>query len=193
MESVNRELEIKEIKKQEDIDFEKWFKGSVVVDENGKPLKVFHATAVKNFEGLNLMPSKEGDWSSWGVYFSSDRKATVDYMKQDYIDSINRFERLLSEESSENDLIYRDRTEYLNNHESNVKTFSCFIKITKPLVLENHQQLMDLYYGGATKKQLEEKYDGIIITHDSNFTDQYVVFNIDNIKILPSDVIDNNK
>lgn len=40
MESVNRELEIKEIKKQEDIDFEKWFKGSVVVDNNGKPLKV---------------------------------------------------------------------------------------------------------------------------------------------------------
>jgi hypothetical protein len=191
MEFANKELEIKETKKQEDPDFEKWFKGSVVVDNNGRPLKVFHATTIKNFEGLNLKSSEEGDWSSWGVYFSSDRKATVDYMKQNYIDSTDRFERLLSREDSENDLISKDRTEYLNNHESNVKTFSCFIKITKPLVLENHQQLMDLYYGGATKKQLEEQYDGIIVNHDSDFTDQYVVFNPDNIKILPSDILEN--
>ncbi|MBP7845920.1 MAG: hypothetical protein KA007_00600, partial [Candidatus Pacebacteria bacterium] len=61
MEFANKELEIKETKKQEDPDFEKWFKGSVVVDNNGRPLKVFHATTIKNFEGLNLKSSEEGD------------------------------------------------------------------------------------------------------------------------------------
>lgn len=189
MESANRELEIKEIKKQEDPDFEKWFEGSVVVDEEGNPLKVYHSTTVKNFDGLNLKSNeKSEDWSSWGIYFSSDRKATVDYMKQNYVDSTDRFERLLSRESSENDLISKDQTEYFKNHESSVKTFSCFIKITKPLILENHQQLMDLYHSGTTKKQLEEQYDGIIVNHDSDFTDQYVVFNPDNIKILPSNI-----
>lgn len=178
---------------QDQEDFQSWFKDSVVVDQHGKPLKVFHASSVTNFDGLNLKLKDDGDWSSWGVYFSSDRNATVNFMKQDHEDSVGRFDRLLSEDSSEKDLISKEKEAYLKNRDSVIKTFPCFIKMTHPLILDNHQELMELYFSEVTKKDLEKKYDGIIIKHDNDFTDQYIVFNPDNIKILPSDFMDDDK
>jgi hypothetical protein len=81
-----------------------------------------------------------------------------------------------------------EKESFLRDHESIVKTFGCFLKIDNPLYLDNHQQLMDLYHSGTTREMLIKHYDGIIIKHDQNFTDQYIAFNPDQIYTLPSHI-----
>ncbi len=170
--------------------FQKWFSGSVVVDENNEPLVVYHSSTIKNFDGIELKPDTQTDnWSSYGIYFSSDRSATRDFFKTDYEQSTERFKRLMRDPLlKEKDSIIKDRKEYVKKHEPIVKTFNSFLSIKKPLKLNNHQELMDLYYSGATREKLMEHYDGIIVKFDPNFTDQYIIFNPEQAMILPSNL-----
>ena len=185
---IEKTISFKDYKEiMETPEFQKWFSGSVVIDDRGNPLVVYHSTNIKNFEGQNLKRNdKAKDWNSFGIFFSSDKDATRDFFTQDYIDSKERFDRLLKYKSDEMIDIQKEKEEFQNKYEPVTKTFSCFLSIKNPLVLDNHQQLMDLSYSGVTFDLLKDKYDGIIVKHDSEFSDQYITFQSGQIHILPS-------
>ncbi len=168
-------------------EFQKWFSGSVVIDDKGNPLVVYHSTNIKNFEGQNLKRNEKAKkWNSFGIYFSSDKYATRNFFTQDYMDSKEILDRLLKYDSEETKDIQKDKQEFEEKYEPITKTFSCFLSIKNPLLLDDHEELIELYYSGTTFDKLNEKYDGIIIKHDSEFTDQYIVFNPEQIYMLPS-------
>ena len=134
----------------EDKRFQDWFSGSVVIDsETGNPLPVYHATSVKKIEGDNLkLNNSSEDWSSYGIYFSSDLMATKEFFSELYRDSYERFNKKYkyfpSEWSSKEDIQKKEEeAKYFEHNESLIKTFTCFLKIKKPLILDNHQNLMD--------------------------------------------------
>jgi hypothetical protein len=172
-------------------EFKEWFNNSVIVDKHNTPLVTYHSTLIKNLEGTSLKRNETAtDWNLYGIYFSSNREATERFFKELYENKQQNFDRyktVPSERYSKEELekIEKEGT-YFNHNEATVKTFNCFLKIENPLILENHSELMDLHYSGATRESLMNNYDGIIIKQDSDFTDQYIVFNSDQIYILPS-------
>lgn len=160
-----------------DPEFKKWFGDSKVVDAQGLPLAVFHSTNRKEIVG-DLSPQEESlKWSSFGVYFSSDRKRTRNFCIQNYNDIMNY--------SSE-----QYQKIFLSKNDNITKTFNCFIKIEKPLILENHEDLVSLSKNGETRESLMSRYDGIIVKEKNSldFPDQYIVFEEKNIKTLPSSI-----
>lgn len=169
--------------------FQRWFNDSVAVyEDNSEPVMVFHSTLKRGFLGTNLKPNeKADDWNSYGVYFSSNKQTTVNYYENQYKDDIARFERLLSEDSSEKESITIDKEIYLKENEGKVKTFGAFVKIKKPLELESHEKLMELSWAGFNRQDLLNEHDGITIKDDPDFFNQYIVFNSENILILPSE------
>jgi len=170
--------------------FKEWFKGSAVATSEGEPLVVFHSTLAKSFDGLTFKLNTEADdWNSYGIYFTSDRKASRDYYSSEYENTNDRYDRLLKTANPLEKLAVRkERKEYLERNEPNVKTFSTLLQIRNPLVLANHQELMNLSFSGVTREDLMKKFDGIIVRHDPNFTDQYIVFNPEQARIIPSDL-----
>lgn len=171
-------------------DFKKWFEGSQVIDEQGEPLVVFHSTLKKEFQGDFKLNENATDWLSYGIFFSSDREATRDFFKQEYEDVQWRYNKIKTSGYSEQEQseLLEEKKKFEDEYESTVKTFNCFLNIKNPLVLNNHQELMDLAYSGVTREKLMEHYDGIFIKHDFQFTDQYIVFDPENIKMLPSSI-----
>ena len=169
--------------------FNSWFNGSVAVyEDNGEPMIVFHSTLKRDLIGTNLKPNeKVDDWNSYGVYFSSNKQATINYYENQYQDDIKRFERLLSEESGEKENISKEREQYLKENEGKAKTFGAFVKIKKPLELENHEKLMELSWAGFNRQDLLNEHDGIIIKDDPDFYNQYIVFKSNDILTLPSE------
>jgi len=167
--------------------FKKWFEGSVVLyEDNHEPKTVFHSTLKKLFDGLNLKLNTESEgWCNLGIYFSSDRDSTIDYYNNEYKDSLDRFKGLLSQDNDEYNQILSDKNNYLKENEKQVKTFRAFIKIKKPLLLEKHEELVRLWMSGGAKDVLAQ-YDGIIIRQDSDFSDQFIVFDPKNILLVPS-------
>lgn len=172
----------------ESTDFREWFGSSKVIDHDNLPLLVFHSTLRKKFEGDFKVNTQSKDWSGWGIYFSSDRKATRDYFSQDYDDSMWRFNKVDNYPENERKQLLAEKELFIEQNEPVIKTFNSFLRIEKPLYLNTHQELMDLHYSGVTREMLMQKYDGIIIRHDPNFTDQFIVFNPDQIYTVPSDI-----
>jgi len=170
--------------------FRKWFAGSVVTHkDNQEPLMVFHSTLKREFVGQNLkLNERADDWNSFGVYFSSSKKATIDFFNTQYRDDVERFERLLIGEPEEKENILADKKRYLLENQSITKTFAAFIKIEQALELSNHEKLMELSWAGFKREDLINEHDGIIINHDSAFYDQYIVFKPENIVIIPSEL-----
>ncbi len=169
-------------------EFKEWFGLSKVVNENNEPLLVFHSTLKKKFDGDFKINTQSGDWLGWGIYFSSDRKATRDYFTQDYDDAMWRFNKADNYPEGEREQLLTEKELFMQQNEPVVKTFNCFLRIERPLYLDNHQQLMDFHYSGITRDVLMKEYDGIIVRHDPNFTDQFIVFNPNQIYTVPSDI-----
>ncbi len=170
--------------------FKKWFIGSVVVhQDNQEPLMVFHSTLKREFVGQNLkINEKVDDWNSFGVYFSSNKQATINFYNTQYKDDVARFERLLKEEVTERDNILADQKRYLEENQNTIKTFAAFIKIAQPLELSNHEKLMELSWAGLNREDLLNEHDGIIINHDVEFYDQYIVLKEADVLIIPSEL-----
>ena len=170
--------------------FKKWFTDSVAVyKDNQEPLMVFHSTQKKQFKGTDLKLNEGADdWCSFGVYFSSSKEATINYYKNQYNDDMDRYGRLLKEDSPEKGLIQAEKEKYTTENEDLVKTFGAFVKITKPLELTDHQQLMELHWAGFNRQELLNEYDGIIISYDPDFSNQYIVFKEENILTLSSEL-----
>ena len=170
--------------------FTKWFQDSVVVHEDNKePLMLFHSTLKREIVGSNLKLNKRADdWNSFGVYFSSNKQTTIDFYNNQYKDDMERFEKLLSEDSAEKDDIVLDKEKYITENESKVKTFGAFVKIEKPLKLNSHEELMEISWAGFDRQDLLKEHDGVDINNDSEFFDQYIVFKEENILIVPSEL-----
>ncbi len=170
--------------------FRKWFAGSVVTHkDNQEPVMVFHSTLKREFVGQNLkLNERVDDWNSFGVYFSSNKKATIDFYTTQYKDDVARFERLLISEPEERENILADKNRYLEENQGTTKTFAAFIKIEQALELSDHEKLMELSWAGFNRQDLLNEHDGIIINHDSEFYDQYIVFKPENILIIPSEL-----
>lgn len=147
--------------------FQKWFKGSVVLHEdNQEPLMVFHSTLKKEFEGLNLKPNDiANSWLSLGVYFSSYYERVISTVEEYPINK--------------------------EGYEKKAKTFNAFIKLKNPLILNNHEELMDIYFSNKnTSKQdfLKKGYDGIYVKYEDEYGDEYIVFNPEDILLIPSEL-----
>lgn len=170
--------------------FKDWFQKSVAIyEDNKEPLIVFHSTIKREMVGENLrLNEKANDWNSFGVYFSSNKKATIDFYNTQYKDDINRFERLLNEDSAEKEDILLDKEKYSIENEDKVKTFGAFVKIEKPLKLGSHEELMEISWAGFNRQDLLKEHDGVIVNNDTEFSDQYIVFKEDNILVLPSEL-----
>lgn len=170
--------------------FKNWFNDSVAIyEDNKEPIIVYHSTLKRELSGINLKPNeKADDWNSYGVYFSSDKQATINYYENQYKDDAERFNRLLSEDSSEKENIILDKEKYYRENEGNVKTFGAFVKIKKPLELESHEKLMELSWAGFNRQDLLNEHDGIVIKDDPDFFNQYIVFKSENIFTLPSEI-----
>jgi|GEM_PF-2197332 len=171
--------------------FIKWFQESVAVHEDNKePLMLFHSTLKREIVGSNLKLNEgTDDWNSFGIYFSSNKQATVDFYNNQYKDDIDRFEKLLCEDSTENENIILDKEKYIAVNGDKVKTFNAFVKIQKPLKLNSHAELMEISWAGFNRQDLLKEHDGVIINNDSEFSefsDQYIVFKEENIVIVPS-------
>jgi hypothetical protein len=186
------ELIFKEYKQITDsLEFKSWFKDSVVIDNDGNPLLTYHSSTIKDFKGASLERNEAAtNWNSYGIYFSSNRQITEAYFRESHEDKqkeLDKYNSIPQEWRSKFDpKKINEITNYFNNNENVVKTFSCFLKIEHPLILNNHSELMNLHYSGTTRKSLMNDYDGIIIKHDSEFGDQYIVFSPDQIHMLPS-------
>jgi len=168
--------------------FIKWFQESVAVyEDNKEPLMVFHSTLKREIVGSNLKLNEGADdWNSFGIYFSSNKQATVDFYNTQYKDDMERFEKLLSEDSTEKEDIVLDKEKYIAENGDKVKTFGAFVKIQKPLKLNSHEELMEISWAGFNRQDLLKEYDGVVINNDSEFSDQYIVFKEENILIVPS-------
>jgi hypothetical protein len=170
--------------------FVKWFNGSVAVHEDNKePLMLFHSTLKREIVGSNLkLNERVNDWNSFGVYFSSNKQATIGFYNTQYKDDIKRFERLLGEDSVEKEDIILDKEKYIIENSNEVKTFNAFVKIQKPLKLNNHEELMEISWAGFNRQDLLKEHDGAVINNDSEFSDQYIVFKEENILVVPSEI-----
>lgn len=174
-------------------EFQEWFKGSFVEDDNGNPLIVYHSTNRKEWEGQEFKNNDDDDslWCSFGIYFSSDRESTRKFYSDSYVDQVERYERLLADKGASGDerkQIYRDQQEYLAKNEAAVKTFNCFLSIKNPLILNDQRELQELGFKGENRKSLAKKYDGIIVKNDLQFGPQYIAFDPKQIWMLPSDI-----
>ncbi len=195
LEALNKTEKVTKIGDYEELinslEFKNWFGNSVVVDETGKPLLTYHSSTIKNFEGTSLKRSKTtNNWNSYGIYFSSNRQKTEAHFREyheDMQNELDKYNSIPQEWRSRFDPEkINELNDYFNSNENIVKTFSCFLKIEHPLILNNHSELMNLHYSGTTRESLMNDYDGIIIKHDSEFGDQYIVFSPDQIHMLPS-------
>lgn len=149
-----KEEEKKDVKK-ENKSFDEWFEGSKVVDENGKPLEVYHGTD-EDFENFSKesVGKKSGDYSL-GFYFSSSRDEALKYSKNKGVikKSFLKITNPLIEVIDESE----DTSLYLDKNRGN---------IARKII--------------ASRKNNNE-FDGVIVKNKEKST--YLVFNEDQIKI----------
>ncbi|MBQ68853.1 hypothetical protein CL689_02205 [Candidatus Saccharibacteria bacterium] len=58
--------------------FVKWFGSSKVVDENGRPLLVYHGTR-RSFDALQISKPRGAPGNPEGIYFTADRRVAEEY------------------------------------------------------------------------------------------------------------------
>lgn len=116
--------------------FEKWFEGSKVVDENGLPLTVYHGTRA-DFDAfdINKAGQSNGDISKIGFWLTPEKEIASDFSNSWYGGENPKI--LSNYVNFKNPKVYRkvDNTEALKNIKNEIKN-------TK----ENMQKIRDSYY-----------------------------------------------
>lgn len=117
--------------------FKKWFGESKIIDKNGEPLVVYHATVSKiGIEGLqpqkNEVTKEDAPHQYETLYFTSEPK-TGHYFAE------------------------RKNKE---NPEKSIRMFSCFLNIKNPILVRYHTELRDLF-NKQKESTLKNKYDHI--------------------------------
>jgi len=190
--------------------FQSWNEGNAIKDKKtGEPMIVYHATNKINWEGLNIKTGEERGSSnlSFGAYFTSHKEDLSKFFSMQYHDwnvdapekyqkSIKgRFDKLINKEKYEETIgkLSKKKDSYLTRNEETTKFFSSFITIKNPLYIKSQDELYEL--GSKSYKEDLRKmgYDGIVVgdkngSLDNRFTfkDQYIVFDEDQMLILPS-------
>lgn len=153
--NANKELySSKNAKQQAEENFNKWFEGSKVVDENGQPLKLYHGTNA-DFDVFDI--SKAGSSTGWndadkGFFFTGEENPARQYAR---IASKN-FDGKFGEKGE--------------------KIKEVYLSLKKPYITTEDQ----IDWGGINYEKLKsEGYDGII---GKGYPSQYVAFEPNQIK-----------
>lgn len=147
--------------------FKKWFGDSKVVDENGKPLVVYHGSP-EEFEEFNSQKSLYGKVSE-GFNFFTNKKSAYPNSAQDYADFAGT-----------------------NGYNRHGKVYETYLTIKNPLHIQYTSNGMSVYNGDkrystpveyydTNYKEIQEEYskgnyDGIIIENTDKNDDDSVIY-----------------
>ena len=124
-------------------EFKEWFKGSKVVDRQGKPLKVYHGTNI-DFDEFDIKKQNSG-WLSKGFYFTEDKSGAKDFGKiiiSAYLNIKNPF------------IIQPDKIRKDGSVE--------WAKNAKEQIIEKYPETKDIAWKDISKYLKSKRYDGII-------------------------------
>ena len=170
--------------------FKKWFGDSKVVDENGKPIVVYHGT-INKFEifDKNKGGQLDGSYNSkTAFYFTNDK------------DSANRFADIHKDQkimglekevhfgkgynNPENKAKLRQEIFDTENKENEI--YSVFLSIKNPLIIDyKEEEYNTKKIDNLIKKAIKNGNDGLIIrdiADEGLISDQYAVFSPEQIK-----------
>lgn len=187
--------------------FKRWFGDSKVVDEEGKPLVVYHGGGVKGVQVFD--PNKAGsiktsDWGR-GVYFTPKKWQADGYREDAAVSLDSENDRLWSEylqaakdmgtdpmsasmdlgfgsakynELAEYETRWRENRERLRKDKGSGEVYEVYLSIKNPLY-EQYGGVTDPFLSGRAK---DGGHDGIIIQHGDGSIDEVVVFSPSQIK-----------
>lgn len=140
----------KSAKKQAKENFNKWFEGSKVVDEQGKPLTLYHGTRA-DFDAfdINKAGQSNGNISKIGFWLTPEKQIAKDFSESWY--SGKKPKVLSTYVNFKKPKIYKnvDNTEALKNVESNIKD-----------IKDNMQKIINDYsYGNMNQLRYYTQYD----------------------------------
>ena len=143
--------ETKDIPEQ---NFKRWFEGSKVVDENGKPLKLQHVTS-EDFDTFDLSKAGRNTNESLnlkGIWLGNDELADTA------------------------DIIFRTN---INNPKQSVRRLPVYVNMKNPYRVKN---LNEFFANNSTENLIKQGYDGVINTGADFGGIEYVAFNPNQIK-----------
>lgn len=119
--------------------FKEWFGGSKVVDEDGKPLVVYHGS-VKTFEAFDKdKASNEGDMGA-GFYFTDNEYDADDNYHDGGADFDNKVARLAEQIADEEELDYEEaKTKAEGQLRGEPAQYSVYLKMENPVYLGDNQ------------------------------------------------------
>ena len=158
--------------------FKKWFGDSKVVDENGKPLVVYHGSPSHDITIFDSGKSLYGEISK-GFNFFTNKKSAYQNSAKDYAEFAGT-----------------------DGFRRNGKVYETYLKIQKPLHIKYTSNAMTLYNGGkqyatpveyydTNYKEIKEKYnngdyDGIIIENTDKNNDDSIIYLVSNPEQIKS-------
>ena len=167
-----------EEKRTESKYFKKWFGDSKVVDENGKPLVVYHGSPSHDITIFDSGKSLYGEISK-GFNFFTNKKSAYQNSAKDYAEFAGT-----------------------DGFRRNGKVYETYLKIQKPLHIKYTSNAMTLYNGGkqyatpveyydTNYKEIKEKYnngdyDGIIIENTDKNNDDSIIYLVSNPEQIKS-------
>jgi len=152
-------------------EFKKWFGDSKVVDENGKPLVVYHGTPDASFtefkseyKGTRTNHNPE----DVGFHFTNDPALSDAYSKAYLVESYTIYKKMFPEDTP---------TALLNDMGTAPGTYPIYLSIQNPLVVDVSKQINKSLIDQAKA----DGYDGIIAGAGKN-KNEYVAFKPTQIK-----------
>lgn len=143
--------ETKDIPEQ---NFKRWFEGSQVVDENGKPLKLQHVTS-EDFDTFDLSKAGRNTNESLnlkGIWLGDDELADTA------------------------DIIFRTN---INNPKQSVRRLPVYVNMKNPYRVKN---LNEFFANNSTENLIKQGYDGVINTGADFGGIEYIAFNPNQVK-----------
>lgn len=134
--------------------FKRWFDGSKVVDENGKPLKLQHVTS-EDFDTFDLSKAGKNTNESLnlkGIWLGDDELADTA------------------------DIIFRTN---INNPKQSVRRLPVYVNMRNPYRVKN---LNEFFANNSTENLIKQGYDGVINTGADFGGTEYIAFNPNQIK-----------
>lgn len=170
--------------------FKKWFGDSKIVDENGKPLVVYHGSRSEfGIFSKDKGGQLEGSYNSKvAFYFTNDKESAnrfADIHKDMQTSKLSReiyFGKGYNNPANKEQL--RQEIAEIENKENTL--YLAYLKIENPLIVDFKENEYDVSkMDKLVKKAIENNYDGLIIkdiVDEGLLSDQYVVFNPEQIK-----------
>ena len=160
-------------------EFRNWFKDSKVVDENGKPLVVYHDTNAKIY--VNKETGENWDDLDWKAREEWEDRDDWDqhWIEQDFY----TFSRVRARRSVEYPGFFFSPSPD-PNHEYGERRIAAYLSIQNPAINPKIEDagVYDDSGEKAMKKLIEQGYDGIIRMDDEGNVEEYIAFYPEQIK-----------